>query len=140
VKSLPQERKTSLLFLRDSVRKLDMRHHVMVKQLLVTVATLAEAQVAQTVGQEVVAAPGVAQHRLRQLSHRGTAGGGHWRRLRFVLFPIVQHAHVMRLTHVVPEDRAMPQQLLAADVAAEKLFCDITMCIVERNCKNYLRK
>jgi hypothetical protein len=41
---------------------------------------------------------------------------------------------------MVPEDGAMPQQLLAADVAAEKLFCDITMCIVERNCKNYLRK
>jgi hypothetical protein len=97
-----------------------MRHHVMVKQLLATVATLAEAQVAQTVGQQVVAAPGVAQHRLRQLSHRGTAGGGdRRRRLRLVLFPIVQHAHVMRLTHVVPEDGAMPQQLLAADVAAK---------------------
>jgi hypothetical protein len=123
VKSLPQERKTSLLFLRDSVRKLDMRHHVMVKQLLATVATLAEAQVAQAVGQQVVAAPGVAQHRLRQLSHRGTAtASGDWRRFRFVLFPVVQHAHVMRLSHVIPEYGAMPQQLLAADVAAEKLF------------------
>jgi hypothetical protein len=96
-----------------------MCRYVMVKQLLVAVATLAHAQIAQAVGQKVKMTSRIPQHGLWQLLDGRTGAGSHFR-LPLVLFPILQHAHAMGLSDVIPENGALLQQFLPTDIAAEK--------------------